>query len=160
MIDLVKIDHEQIVTDSRTLAKAFGRSHKNVLRAFDKLACSTEFSRLNFEPSEFLDTRGKLQRVVTMTKDGFVMLAMGFSGAKAVAFKETYIKAFNDMADRLAAGEKNLWQKMQALIAQETASHVKASFGSHLMLTRKRELPRFRSERQELEAVIQPTLLN
>lgn len=160
MTTLVTIDHDRIVTDSQTLAKTFGKPHKSVLRAFDNLQCSEEFSRHNFVPSEFLDARGKLHRSVTMTKDGFAMLAMGFTGPKAAAFKEAFIVEFNRMAEALAAGEKNLWQRLQAVIAREAESAVKASFGSRLMLERKRELPRFRDEMQELEARIQPSLLN
>lgn len=160
MTNLVTIDHDRIVTDSQTLAKTFGKRHKNVLQAYDKLKCSDEFRRLNFQPTEFLDSQGKVQRQVQMTKDGFAMLAMGFTGEKAAAFKETYIRAFNDMADALARGERNLWQQMQALIAREAESQVRASFGSHLMLDRKRELPQFREQREELQQKIQPSLLN
>ena len=160
MTNLVTIDRDRIVTDSETLARTFGRRHKNVLQAYDRLKCSEEFIRLNFQPVEFLDAKGELRRRVTMTKDGFVMLAMGFTGPKAAAFKEAYIKEFNEMADALARGERNLWQQMQALIAREAESAVRASFGSRLMLERKRELPLFREEHEELEARIQPSLLN
>ena len=160
MTNLVSIDHDRIVTDSLTLARTFGKQHKTVLRAFDNLKCSDEFSRHNFAPSEFIDGRGKVQRCVTMTKDGFAMLAMGFTGPKAYAFKEAFIGEFNRMAEALAAGEKNLWQQLQAVIAREAESAVKASFGSRLMLARKRELPGFRDELSELEAKIQPSLLN
>lgn len=160
MTTLVTIDHDQIVADSRTLAKTFGKRHADVLRAYDKLQCSPEFSQRNFASSEFLDAQGKRRRFVTMTKDGFALLAMGFTGPEAMKFKEDYIRAFNQMAEALAAGEKNLWQRLQAVIAKEAESAVKASFGSRLMLERKRELPRFRDEMQELEAQIQPSLLS
>jgi hypothetical protein len=49
---------------------------------------------------------------------------------------------------------------MQALIAREVESKVRASFGSRLMLERKREIPDFREQRNVLEAAIQPSLLN
>lgn len=160
MNNLVTIDRDRIVTDSQTLARTFSKRHANVLRAFDKLQCSEEFGRLNFESAEYLDAQGKIRRNVTMTKDGFVMLAMGFTGLKAAAFKEDYIRAFNETAEALARGEQNLWQQLQALIAKETASQVKASFGSHLMLERKRDLPNLREKREELATKIQPSLLN
>lgn len=160
MTNLVTIDQDLIVTDSRTLAKTFGKRHDSVLRAFDKLQCSDDFSRRNFAEVEYLDAKGELRRQITMTKDGFVMLAMGFIGPKAVAFKEEYIRAFNEMDEALKRGAQGLWQQLQALIAKETASQVKASFGSRLMLERKRDLPVFRDEREELAAKIQPSLLN
>lgn len=62
--------------------------------------------------------------------------------------------------DRAQGEQQTLWQQMQALIAKEVGSQVRASFGSHLMLTRKRELPTLREERGFLEAAIQPSLLN
>lgn len=160
MANLVTIDQDRIVTDSQTLARTFGKRHKNVLQAYDRLKCSEEFNRLNFVPAEFLDAKGELRRSVTMTKDGFAMLAMGFTGPKAAAFKEAFLTEFNRMAEALARGERNLWQQLQAVIAKETESQVKASFGSHLMLARKRDLPRLRDEREELAAKIQPSLLN
>jgi phage regulator Rha-like protein len=95
-----------------------------------------------------------------MTKDGLSELAMSFTGDRARICRIRFIAAFNAMAEQLANGEKNLWQKMQALIAKETASQLKASFGSHLMLDRKREIRPLREERQELETAIQPSLLN
>lgn len=62
--------------------------------------------------------------------------------------------------ERAHSGQQGLWMQMQALIAREVESKVKASFGSHLMLTRKREIVPLRGERQLLEAAIQPSLLN
>jgi len=160
MTNLVTIDQDRIVTDSQTLARTFGKRHADVIRAYDKLGCSAEFSQRNFASADYLDAQGKVRRCITMTKDGFAMLAMGFTGPKAAAFKEAFIMEFNRMAEALARGERNLWQQLQAVIAKETESQVKASFGSHLMLERKRELPRFRDEREELAAKIQPSLLN
>ncbi len=157
---LVSLDGDHLVTDSRIVAKVFGKRHDRVLRAYDALQCSPSFSHLNFGEAAFVDAQGKNRRCVHMTKDGFTMLAMGFTGARAMQFKEAYINAFNAMADLIANGEKNLWQKMQALIAKETASQVKASFGSQLMLSRKREIAPLREEREELETAIQPSLLN
>jgi phage regulator Rha-like protein len=55
------------------LAKRFNRAHKTILCAYDPLKCSDEFSRRNYEPRTYLDERGKLQRSITMTKDGFTM---------------------------------------------------------------------------------------
>lgn len=157
---LVSLDGDHLWTDSRTVAKFFGKRHDNVLRAYDTLQCSDKFNRLNFEVVESVDAKGQIRRGVRMTKDGFTMLAMGFTGPRAMQFKEDYINAFNAMAEQIAAGEKNLWQKMQALIAKETASQVRATFGSHLMLKRKREIQPLREEREELETAIQPSLLN
>lgn len=164
MQDLVALAGDRLVADSRRVAKHFGKRHDNVLRAFDRLECSADFRRLNFE--ETVEARPNPSggapipsRVVQMTKDGFVFLVMGFTGAEAARIKEAYIGAFNALADQLQRRDLNLWQQMQALIAREVESKVRASFGSHLMLERKRELPHFRSEFDWLESEIQPGLL-
>lgn len=160
MSDLTVVDGNKVMADSRDVAKRFGKAHKNVLRAFDRLECSANFNRLNYAPVEYIDAKGELRRTVKMTKDGFTMLAMGFTGTEATKWKEEYIAEFNAMADHIAHGQKDLWQQMQALIAKEVGSQVRASFGSHLMLTRKREIPHLRDERGILESAIQPSLLN
>jgi len=89
------------MTDSLRVARDFEKQHKHVLRDIAKLECSAEFSRSNFGPSDYADERGKQQPLVLMTRDGFTFLAMGFTGAKAAAFKERYIAAFNAMAAHL-----------------------------------------------------------
>ncbi len=74
--ELVTLDGAQQLTDSRVLARSFGKRHGNVLRAYDGLKCSAEFGRLNFEPIDYLDEQDKTCRFVKMTKDGFTVLAM------------------------------------------------------------------------------------
>lgn len=36
-----------------------------------------------------------------LTRDGFIMVAMGYTGRKAMEFKEAYINAFNAMEQEL-----------------------------------------------------------
>jgi Rha family phage regulatory protein len=155
---LVRLEGDRLMTDTLTVAKSTNKRHDNVLRAYDNLQCSAEFSLLNFEESDFVDERGKLRRLVKMTKDGFMLLVMGFKGEVAMAIKEAYIAAFNAMAAYIATHRQSLWQQMQAVIAQNTESKVKASFGSHLMLVRKRELPALKKAQADLDKQIQMPL--
>lgn len=157
---LVFIEDGKAITDSIKLAYRFGKAHKTVLRAYDNLQCSSEFNRRNYVPIEYPDKKGRRQRAISMTKDGFAMLAMGFTGKEATKFKEDYIAQFNAMQEAASGDQQGLWIQMQALVAKEVSSQVKASFGSHLMLQRKKEIPPLRTERQILEAAIQPSLLN
>lgn len=98
-------------------------------------------------------------RVVSMTKDGFVFLVMGFAGKEAARIKEAYINAFNAMAEQLQARDINHWQKRLNLEQRDASSKARASVGSHLMLERKREKPRLNQERQLLDLEMQPGLL-
>ena len=59
---------------------------------------------LNFQPKEIEVKAGFgtcTVRVYDMTRDGFTLLAMGFTGAKALQFKLAYIAAFNEMEAKL-----------------------------------------------------------
>ena len=90
-------DDNTIKTNSRFVAEVFGKNHKDVLRAIDSLECSKEFNGRNFAPVKYIDAKGESRPMYEMTFDGFTFLVMGFTGAKAAAFKEAYIAEFNRM---------------------------------------------------------------
>ncbi|MCB5203181.1 Rha family transcriptional regulator [Neorhizobium sp. T786] len=95
------------MTNSRDVAALFGRLHKNVLQGIQNLECSENFNRLNFQPIEYYDERGRLKPSYNMTKDGFTFLVMGYTGSLAARFKEAYINRFNEMrADRCAISQQ------------------------------------------------------
>lgn len=88
--------------DSLYVAECFEKEHKNVLRDIAKITdsksgLSEEFARLNFEPTSYTDGWNRNQKAYAMTRDGFTMLVMGFTGPKAMKFKELYIRRFNEM---------------------------------------------------------------
>lgn len=95
------------MTTSVDVARVFGKPHKNVLRDIDRLADSDGdgFCALNFEPTsiDVQQPRGGARQVraVEMTRDGFTLLAMGFTGEPALRFKKAYIRAFNALEAEL-----------------------------------------------------------
>lgn len=102
LADLTAIDG-QPMTDSLKVAARFKKAHKTVLRSIKRIeAAQPEFSRLNFVPRDYVDERGKSQPEYLMTRDGFALLAMGFTGDAAMMFKIAYIGAFNAMAEQIA----------------------------------------------------------
>jgi Rha family phage regulatory protein len=102
---VVQITNDQITTTSTDLAKHFDKRHYNILRKIENLECSAEFHALNFEvmEKEVEIGLGKTRKepMYRITRDGFVFLAMGFTGTKAAQFKEAYINAFNQMEKQL-----------------------------------------------------------
>lgn len=96
--DLVHVAGGRAYTNSRTVAEKFGKHHKNVLRAIDKLP-HDEFWRLNFEPRDYLTERGKTERHYEITWQGFSILAMGFTGQRAYEWKRDFLDAFEAMGD-------------------------------------------------------------
>ena len=88
--------------DSREVAETIGKRHKNLLRDIAAyIGYMKKFSRLNFEPICYDDQYGREQPAFLLTRDGFSLLVMGFTGAKALAWKVRYIEAFNEMERRL-----------------------------------------------------------
>jgi Rha family phage regulatory protein len=85
------------VVGSRYIADTFGKRHDNVLQAIAKIECSDEFRLLNFKESCYRNEQGRKQPEYLLTRDGFSILVMGFTGRKAMEFKEAYINAFNQM---------------------------------------------------------------
>ncbi|WP_100637287.1 Rha family transcriptional regulator [Marinomonas sp. ef1] len=102
---VVQITNDQITTTSTDLAKCFHKRHDNLLRKIESLECSAEFHALNFEVMENEVEIGlgktRQEKAYRITRDGFVFLAMGFTGTKAAQFKEAYINAFNQMEKQL-----------------------------------------------------------
>lgn len=101
---LVTIKHNQPITTSRQIAITFGKEHRAVLHAIHNLRESTptNFNQRNFASADYRDTQGKRQPMYELTRDGFTLLAMGFTGKRALEFKLAYINAFNEMERKLA----------------------------------------------------------
>ena len=102
--DFIAADGEQLFTTSQQVAAAFGKRHHHVLRAIRDLMEKLPQDRLtNF--GETLEMRenpngGAMipSPVYRMTRTGFTLLAMRFTGQKALLFHLAYIDAFDAMA--------------------------------------------------------------
>ena len=121
--ELVELVHDQPMTTSRRVAQMFGKDHKNVLSIIRRLLpdLPAEFSRLNFEPRNYTDDRGKEQPEYLLTQDGFLMLAMGFTGRPAIYWRAQFIRAFNQMARTIQRQHKALMTRERDLIRAEVA---------------------------------------
>jgi Rha family phage regulatory protein len=92
---------EQLWTTSLDLAEKFGKNHDKICRDIKNLNCSAGFNVANFGEIFYTDSRGRQQSAYEMTRDGFTLLAMGFTGKKAITWKEKYIAAFNAMEKKI-----------------------------------------------------------
>ncbi len=97
------VHENQVITTSRDVAKIFGKKHQHVLRDIRNLACPDEFTESNFGRSEYKDGSGKTNTEYQLTKDGFMLLVMGYNGEEALRIKKAYINAFNVMVAKLSA---------------------------------------------------------
>lgn len=105
-VELVYEKSGSFWTNSQIVAEIFEKQHKNVLRDISNLECSPEFNELNFEPVTYTDKKGELRPMYLMSKDGFSLLAMGFTGKKATQFKEAFINKFNEMEKTIKQQQK------------------------------------------------------
>lgn len=102
LVEIAKINHEECtVVSSLDIAETFGKEHRRVLQDIREIGCSEEFRLHNFVQSSYENSQGKQQPMFLVTRDGFVLLAMGYTGELAMRFKEAYIKQFNAMESAL-----------------------------------------------------------
>jgi Rha family phage regulatory protein len=108
MNDLVIMHDREAVTSSMMVAKVFGKDHRNVLRDIRHLVeglPKIEQAPHMFVPGTMINEQNRQEYpVYYMNRDGFTLLAMGFTGAKAMHFKLQYIQAFNIMEIQLKSG--------------------------------------------------------
>lgn len=103
----VHIDGESALTNSRHVAEAFDKAHHHVMRDVDNLMKNIDYPELAgrlFRVVMFQDGSGIARRSFDMTKQGFMLLAMGFTGAKAIRFKLAFIDAFEALERAALAG--------------------------------------------------------
>lgn len=97
---LLSVMDGEAFVNSREVAEAFAKRHDHVLRDIGNLLKninSPDLGNAMFREVMAPDAQGILRRTFDMSRDGFALLAMGFTGAKAIRFKLAYMAAFNAM---------------------------------------------------------------
>ncbi len=102
-----------LTVSSLQVAKDFGKRHDHIIRDIENLIAETSaknFANLTtqnwgvksfFIESTYINERGRTYRCYDITRDGFSLLVMGFTGKKALEWKLKYIEAFNSMERQL-----------------------------------------------------------
>ncbi|HDR8417002.1 TPA: Rha family transcriptional regulator [Bacillus cereus] len=102
MTNIVFIENNEVVTDSLMVAEVFGKQHYHVLRDINNLLLELdEKGKSNFGLSDYKHENGRTYTKYNLTKDGFTLLVMGFTGGAAMNFKLMYIDEFNKMEQEL-----------------------------------------------------------
>lgn len=98
--------NESLKTTSRIIAEKFGKEHKNVMRDIrNVIDANPEWGVLNFAHTPYVDPQnGQTYQMYEMTRDGYSMLVMGFTGKKAMEWKIKFLEAFNAMEQRIKDG--------------------------------------------------------
>jgi Rha family phage regulatory protein len=146
--------NDQAVTSSLLIAEKFGKEHKNVMQSIRNLIGGTaENSAIAemFSESRYLNEQNKEQPMFLMNRDGFTLLAMGFTGKKAMQFKLEYIKAFNSMEAQIKASQKPKSQLeiLQMSINQLVEQEHRLSSVERDVAETKKEIAEMKQERIE-----------
>lgn len=93
-------------TTSLIVAEAFGKRHDNLISAIESLDVPRDYHLLNFKESirRVSSGKGAVRKFKTyeITRDGFSLLVMGFTGKKAMGWKIKFLEAFNAMEASLS----------------------------------------------------------
>jgi len=103
---VVNIINKQAKTTSLNVAEVFDKRHDNVIRDINDLIekVPEEFAAENFEANKIKvlnNPSGEEISHYSLTRDGFILLVMGFTGDRVIQFKIAFLEAFNQMEERL-----------------------------------------------------------
>ncbi|MGR2664274.1 Rha family transcriptional regulator [Chromobacterium haemolyticum] len=164
--DFVMQAGDQVVTDSRRVAKAFGKRHGDVLRSISgmlkgKNAQIREFAQRNFALSFEINklANGRKDKFYAMTKDGFLELAMSFTGETARLIRIQFIDAFNAMADFIRQKQTSTWKEYQAVAIEFAKGRDTASLCGRGLRRWRSVKSGLKDRMDKLEHEIQPQLL-
>lgn len=125
LMPVVSIVNNNVTALSTDVAKFFGKVHRNVVRDIEELISKLPSSRLlNFErsevsiPSNIKNAPNRIIKAYRMTRDGFTLLVMGWTGEKALQFKLVWLDAFNRMEEQLRK-QQTFAEQANTLISNE-----------------------------------------
>ena len=111
--ELVILKNKQALTTSRIVAQYFDKNHKRVLEDIRKLIeDEPQIGRMFYE-SNYADKYGRQKPMYLTNRDGFSLLAMGFTGKKALQFKLKFIEQFNAMEQILLNQRNAEWKAIR-----------------------------------------------
>lgn len=159
----IKQDGNDLLTDTRAVALAFGKQHAHVMRTIKAKLSSArpviaENAHSNFGAGFYVDANGQRRPMYRMTAKGLTALALGFSGEDAEEVRIRFVDAFEELARSLESRDSSITQLLHDHAKRASVSEAKATLGSLLMHDRKREKGPLEDELARLKEASQPTL--
>ncbi|AKQ08258.1 anti-repressor Ant [Bacillus phage PBC4] len=107
MSNIVFIENNEVVTDSLKVSEVFGKRHDNVIQAIENILEMEENAKEYFKECDYINVhatginKNRKYKKYDLTKEGFTLLVMGFTGSEAMKFKMMYMNEFNRMEQEL-----------------------------------------------------------
>ena len=162
LLPLVSVVNGEPLASSLVISKGMKQQHASTMKLIRKHLKKLEcFGLVRFEIRPRLNGKhggGDVEYAMLNERQTALLISLMRNTDDVVDFKVGLIAEFYRMRDALNQRTQNLYQQLQPLVAEEVETQVKASFGSRLMLERKRAIPEFKKRRDKLEAEIQPSL--
>ena len=96
-----------VFTTSLDIAAVFEKRHADILAKIAEFPAD-DFNERNFSPVKYQDQKGEFRPMYKITRDGFSLLVMGFTGERAYRWKIEFIAAFNKMEAMMRRGDSHL----------------------------------------------------
>lgn len=114
-------DNGTLTVSSLQVAEDFEKEHRNVVQAIEELkkGVAEKSADLFIESSYQHPQNKQTYKCYNLTRDGFSLLVMGFTGKKALEWKLKYIEAFNLMEQKIRERYSDISPQLQFLIEME-----------------------------------------
>lgn len=160
---MVLVENGEARTTSYAIAEAFNKTHSHVMRDIKKIIkqCGEEFAKSNFGLTFENKKIGNSVRntpFYRISKDGFMLLVMGFTGEKAMQTKIEFINAFNWMANQLTQAFQSKWARYNSITTYHKNRKAQVSENASSMAYWRWEKQPLETEILQLESELQPQL--
>lgn len=164
MNDIIEIKNMNgnLVVTSRQIAEDFGKRHNHVCDVIRNLTTeNSEVKKMIIEST--FQHKGNEYKEYLLTRDGFSLLVMGFTGGKALEWKLKYIEAFNKMEQAIKNPFGDLSKELQAIFMLDNRTEkLQIEFNQHKEIVNKyidnQELSMAESKR--LTKLVNKTIVN
>lgn len=161
--NMVTLQGNQVMTTSLKVAEYFGKRHKDVLKKIRNTISdcdNSEYTQRNFAPFDFIDKNGDTQPAFNLTRNGFMLLVMGFTGKAALQIKIKYMQAFDWMAEQLYLMQNSYLKQHNDLMIEYMKEKDVASMSGRLLRRWGRErMPELKNRMEKLKQQSQIELL-
>ena len=119
----------QLTVSSLQVATNFEKRHSDVIEAIETLikGCAEKSADLFIETKYQQMQNKQWYKCYNITRDGFSLLVMGFTGKKALEWKLKYIEAFNTMEKHIKENKPLTVDKSKTLEIKEMNARVRMS---------------------------------